>query len=119
MVRDRSPSVKRGLTDGINSQNKRRNEEKIRKISPLRLIFFCYGIHKGIIKQDIVDDLDKGDIRITIDDIVQMSKPNETSHVVSFKISGVAEDLEKALDPTIWPLYIIGSDILIDMEPQV
>ena len=48
-----------------------------------------------------------------------MSKPNETSHVVSFKISGVAEDLEKALDPTIWPLSIIGSDILIEMEPQV
>jgi len=119
MVRDRSPSVKRGLTDGINSQNKRRNEEKIRKISPLRLIFFCYGIPKGIIEQDIVDDLDKADIRITIDDIVQMSKPNETSHVVSFKISGVAEDLEKALDPTIWPLSIIGRDILIEMEPQV
>ena len=66
-----------------------------------------------------MDDLDKADIRITIDDIVQMSKPNETTNVICFKISVPAEDLEKALDPTIWPLYIIGSDILIDMEPQV
>ena len=43
MVRDRSPSVKRGLKEGINSQNRRRNvgkpavsgtktQEKIRKI---------------------------------------------------------------------------------------
>ena len=35
-----------------------------------------------------------------------MSKPNEASNVISFKISVPAEDLEKALDPTVWPLRI-------------
>ena len=43
---------------------------------------------------------------ITIVDIVQMSKPNETTNVISFKISVPAEDLEKALDPTVWPLRV-------------
>ena len=37
---------------------------------------------------------------------MQMSKPNETSNVISFKISVPAEDLEKALDPTVWPLRV-------------
>jgi hypothetical protein len=57
-------------------------------------------------KQDIVDDLEEADIKITVGDIVQMSKPNETSNVISFKISVPAEDLEKALDPTVWPLRV-------------
>ena len=115
IIRERSPSVKRGLNDGINSQNKRRNvgktvvsgtrtQEKIRKIkSPLADIF-CYDIPKDTTKQDIVDDLEEADIKITVGDIVQMSKPNETSNVISFKISVPAEDLEKALDPKELPL---------------
>ena len=46
--RERSPSVKRGLNDGINSQNKRRNvgkplvqelKRKLEKLNPLRLTF--------------------------------------------------------------------------------
>ena len=45
-------------------------------------------------------------LMITIVDIVQMSKPNETTNVISFKISVPAEDLEKALDPTVWPLRV-------------
>jgi len=115
--RERSPSVKRGLNDGINSQNKRRNvgkpvvsgtrtQEKIRKIKSPPADIFCYGIPKGTTKQDIVDDLEEADIKITVGDIVQMSKPNETSNVISFKISVPAEDLEKALDPTVWPLRV-------------
>ena len=65
-----------------------------------------------------MDDLDKADIKITVDDIVQ----NETSNVVSFKISVLVVDLEKALDPTgpckfmSMNLSIIGSDILIKMK---
>ena len=53
-----------------------------------------------------MEDLDEADIKITVGDIVQMSKPNETSSVISFKISVPAEDLEKALDPTVWPLRV-------------
>ena len=53
-----------------------------------------------------MDDLEEADIKITVGDIVQMSKPNETSNVISFKISVPAEDLEKALDPTVWPLRV-------------
>ena len=47
-----------------------------------------------------MDDLEKADIKITVGNIVQMSKPNEASNVISFNISVPAEDLEKALDPT-------------------
>ena len=53
-----------------------------------------------------MDDLEEADIKITVGDIVQMSKPNEASNVISFKISVPAEDLEKALDPTLWPLQV-------------
>ena len=117
MIGERSPSVKRGLNDGINSQNKRRNvgkpvvsgtrtQEKIRKIESLPAKIFCYGIPKGTTKKDIVYDINEADIKITFDDIVQMCKPNETSNVVSFKILVPAEDLEKALDPTVWPLRV-------------
>ena len=53
-----------------------------------------------------MDDLEEADIKITVGDIVQMSKPNETSNVISFKISVPAEDLEKALDLTVWPLQV-------------
>ena len=53
-----------------------------------------------------MDDLDEANIKITVDDIVQISKPNETSNVISFKISVPAEDLEKALDHTVWPLRV-------------
>ncbi len=35
-----------------------------------------------------------------------MSKPHETSNLISFKISVPAEDLEKALDLTVWPLQV-------------
>ena len=48
-----------------------------------------------------MDDFDEADIKITVDDIVQMFKPNETSNVVGFKIPVPAEDHEKALDPTV------------------
>ena len=53
-----------------------------------------------------MEDLDEADIKMTVVDIVQMSKPNETSNVISFKISVPAEDLEKALDPTVWFLRV-------------
>ena len=49
-------------------------------------------------------DLNEADIKRTVGDIVQIPKPNETSHVVSLKISVPAQDFQKALDPTVWPL---------------
>ena len=35
-----------------------------------------------------------------------MSEPYKKSNVISFKISFPAENLEKALDPTVWPLRV-------------
>ena len=52
-----------------------------------------------------MDDLNEADIKRTDGDIVQIPKPNETSHVVSLKISAPAQDFQKALDPTVWPLW--------------
>ena len=50
-----------------------RTQEKIWKIKFPPADIFCYGIPKGTTKQDIVDDLDEANIKITVDDIVQIS----------------------------------------------
>ena len=46
-----------------------------------------------------MDYLDEVDIKIAVGEIVQMSKIKETSNKP-------AEDLEKTLDPTVWPLWV-------------
>jgi len=53
-----------------------RTQEKVKKIKSPPADIFCYGISKGTTKKDIVDDLDEADFKITVDDIVQMYKPN-------------------------------------------
>ena len=60
---------------------------------------FVYGVPKDTIK-----DLADSEIQISDSDIVLMSKG--TPAVVSYKISVKAEDLEKALNPTVWPLRV-------------
>ena len=47
-------------------------------------------------------DLAEGYIHISVEDIELKSRDN--THVSSYKISVPAEDLAKAMDPTLWPL---------------
>ena len=44
----------------------------------------------------------EGYIHISVEDIELKSRDN--THVSSYKISVPAEDLAKAMDPTLWPL---------------
>ena len=117
--RDRSPSVKRGISDvlqpNIANQSKRRimsknivsgsrTLDKVRKMKSPPADIFVYGIYKDTTKSDIVEDLAECDIQIAEGDIQLMSKGSPA--VVSYKISVKAEDLVKVLDPTVWPLRV-------------
>ena len=65
---------------------------------------FVYGVPRITEKADIVADLADSDIKIEESDIILMSKNSPA--VLSFKISVKAEDLEKALDPSVWPMRV-------------
>ena len=65
---------------------------------------FVYGVHPDTTIEDIVQDLAYSDIVISNSDIIQKSK--EEAFLKSYKISVKAEDLQKALDPAIWPLRV-------------
>ena len=62
---------------------------------------FVWGVHKDTSVDDIVKDLADSEIKIEAKDVQQKSK--EDANLKSFKISVPAADLEKALDPKIWP----------------
>ena len=64
-------------------------QRKSERFRPLRLTT----------NQNIVDYLDEVDIKITVGEIVQMSKTKETSNIPT-------ENLEKTLDPSVWPLRV-------------
>ena len=65
---------------------------------------FVYGVHPDTTKEDIVQDLAINEIIINIQDITQKSK--DEAFLKSYKISVKAEDLQKALDPSVWPLRV-------------
>ena len=65
---------------------------------------FVWGVHCDTTEADIVSDLASSDINIQLKDVQLKSK--ETANFRSFKVSVPAEDLEKALDPNIWPLRV-------------
>ena len=65
---------------------------------------FVYGVHPDTTKEEIVEDLAYSDISINTNDIIQKSK--EEAFLKSYKISVKAEDLQKALDPSVWPLRV-------------
>ena len=65
---------------------------------------FVWGVHPDTTKEDIVADLADSSIIITENDIEKKSK-NE-AFLVSYKIRVKAEDLQKALNPAIWPLRV-------------
>ena len=81
-----------------------RTSDRIRKMkSPLADIF-VYGVPRDTTKEDIVEDLEESEIQTSPEDGILMSKGNPS--VVSYRISVKAEDLSKALDPSVWPLRV-------------
>ena len=65
---------------------------------------FVWGLHPETTPEDIVKDLADSNIIIQPKDIIKKSK--EGSALLSFKVSVRAEDLQLALDPSIWPLRV-------------
>ena len=65
---------------------------------------FVYGVHPDTTPEDIVQDLACNDIIINTTDIVLKSK--DEAYLKSYKISVKAEDLSRALDPSVWPLRV-------------
>ena len=65
---------------------------------------FIYGVHPDTTEEDIVNDLKESDIIIETKDVVKKSRPD--SGLNSYKISVKAEDLQRALDPSIWPMRV-------------
>ena len=65
---------------------------------------FIYGVHPATAIEDIIADLAESGVEIDSANINLMSKAE--ANLKSFKISVKAEDLQKALDPAIWPMRV-------------
>ena len=65
---------------------------------------FIWGVHPDTTIEDIVNDLASSDITIKESDV--MKKSNKDAYLCSYKIGVPANDLQKALDPAIWPLRV-------------
>ena len=113
--RERSPSVKRAGEEFNEPRKKRytdkpaviqgtRSNDRQRKMKSPPADIFVYGVPRGTTTEDIVEDLAESDIQVAPSDIILMSKGSPS--VISYRISVKAEDLQKALDPTVWPLRV-------------
>ena len=65
---------------------------------------FVWDMHPDTSPADIVNDLAECGIQIEEKDVLKKSR--DEAPLLSFKISVRAEDLQKALDPSIWPLRV-------------
>ena len=65
---------------------------------------FVWGIHPDTTIQDIVADLAESGVIIEEKDVQKKSKPE--AYLSSYKISVKAEDLQVALNPSVWPLRV-------------
>ena len=65
---------------------------------------FVWGVHPDTTLEDIVNDLAESDIKIETKDVLKKSKDDASLN--SYKISVPASDLQKALNPDIWPLRV-------------
>ena len=75
-----------------------------RKIRSPPADIFVYGVHPDTTEDDIVLDLAESSIVITAKDVLKKSR--DEAHLKSFKISVKAEDLQRALDPSVWPMRV-------------
>ena len=97
--RSRSKSQQRKFVVGTSS-----SAQSGRKMRSPPADIFVYGVHPETSIEDIVADLAVSDIQIDTKDVVVKSK--EDAYLKSYKISVRAEDLQKALDPAIWPMRV-------------
>ena len=97
---NRSQSRSKKYVVGTLSTNQRQD----RKMKSPPADIFIYGVHPDTTEEDIINDLKESDINIEARDIVKKSKPEAALN--SYKISVKAEDLQRALDPSIWPLRV-------------
>ena len=122
--RDRSPSIKRKMEDGsaVNVDRSDRpdnraaqwrscvvgtanNTEQVnRKMRSPPADIFVWGIHPDTSIPDIVADLGDSGIIVQERDVEKKSKAE--AFLVSYGIRLKAEDLEKALDPRVWPMRV-------------
>ena len=65
---------------------------------------FVWGVHPSTSVEDIVNDLKESGIEISNSDVEKKSKPE--ANLCSYRISVPAALLDKALDPSIWPLRV-------------
>ena len=65
---------------------------------------FVWGIHPDTAIEDIVADLSDSGIVIEEKDVEKKSK--DEAYLVSYKIRLKAEDLQKALEPGVWPMRV-------------
>ena len=65
---------------------------------------FVWGVHNATTIEDIVGDLADSEIIIKEEDVIK--KSNKEAYLSSYKISVKAEDLQKVLDPYVWPLRV-------------
>ena len=97
VTRDRSQQKQKKFVVGTSNQVGRKMRSPPADI-------FVYGVHPDTSPEDIVQDLAFSDIIISTQDITVKSK--EEAYLKSYKISVKAEDLQKALDPSVWPLRV-------------
>ena len=90
VVQDRSDSKSRRITG--------------RKMRSPPADIFVYGVHQDTTEDDIVNEMAESGIEIHSRDVIKKSK--DEAPLKSFKISVKAEDLEKALDPSVWPMRV-------------
>ena len=95
--RDQSQSRQKRFVVGTSNQSGRKMRSPPADI-------FVYGVHPDTSPEDIVQDLACSDIIIRVEDI--MLKSREEAYLKSYKISVKAEDLQRALDPSVWPLRV-------------
>ena len=100
-----------GIRDRSQSQNIKQKKCVVgtsnqtgRKMRSPPADIFVYGVHPDTTPDDIVEDLACSNIIIRAQDIVIKSR--EEAFLKSYKISVKAEDLQKALDPSVWPLRV-------------
>ena len=65
---------------------------------------FVWGVHPDTTIEDIVNDLADSNIIVKETDIEKKSR--DEAYLCSYRISVPASDLQKALDPSIWPLRV-------------
>ena len=133
-IRGRSPSTKRLRSedgaavegpvdrDGRDRSNSRPPSKKCvvgtsnnsvltsRKMRSPPADIFVWGIHPDTTIPDIVADLAESGIIVQEKDVQKKSRAE--ANLVSYKISVKAEDLQMALDPSVWPLRVKVRDFI-------